>query len=265
MKKENSNGSALVFALMVMFIILTAALGAASVSMVEQRNSSATGKSTQAFQVADSAVEIVLKKAALDPAGTKLSTLVSDFGGGTCNGGVISGDINGRQVDLSFEYASNQPIFSCDITLAEVAKVKAVGRFSDTTRAISAAVAAGTLSWLPLSGTISFFNGWQTWPAAPSVAKYTKDSRTGIVYLKGLIRNANVATNVDSPSLTEILTLPAGFIPAVEKIFTVPCNSTGIYATTTTSCRVDITTDGKMVLWTSAYWFSLDGIFFSTN
>lgn len=270
MQTKEQKGSALVFSLVVLSMILVAALGVASVSVVEKRNSSATGKSTQAFQVADSAVEVVLKHAVLDPAGTTLQKLAEvGFGnpaGTGCAGGVISGAISGGTVDLTFVDASGATLTDCmGSNLSQVATVKSVGRSGDTTRAINSAVAAGTLVWNNLS-----LGSWSAYGASYHTAQYAKDSRTGIVYLRGLVKpTSNVALGANST----IGTLPdSSFYPpaGARKLFATACYASG--AVQGATCRVDVNESGQVNLVASMFAFtagsgyiSLDGISYTAD
>lgn len=141
-RQARQSGSALVYSLVILFMLLTVALGVASVSVVERKNASSTGKSVQSFQVADSAIELVLKKASDQPLAS-LNDMAALFGSGTCAAGAIKGTILSNPVELIFSKdgtASN----NCATTLAMVDEVKAVGQYSNTARAINAAVASGT-------------------------------------------------------------------------------------------------------------------------
>lgn len=270
MKEVNLKGSALVFVLIIMFIVLTAALGVASVSVIDQKSSSATGKSTQAFQVADSAVELILKKAVTDPVGTTFASL------GACNSATGAVDVSSllslpaNSVSALFS-DSNGVVLSCaaaEYNLSQVAEVKAVAQYGSTTRAISAAVAAGTLTWnaLPLSG------GWANYGSGWRNAEYAKDSRTGIVHLRGLVKpTSSVAAN--NMTISEIsATLESDFQPAARQIFAASCNG-GVGPTYPIStCRVDVSptvgTVGLILapvqILTTGY-LSLDGIAYPTN
>lgn len=262
-----TSGSALVFSLLVLSMILVAALGVASVSVIEQKNSSATGKSAQAFQVADSAIEMVLKKAVLDPS-KDLNSLASDFTGGQCSNGVVSGTISGGSVELTFKDASTTPVYLvCGDNLSKAADVKAVGKSGDgsTTRAISSAVAAGTLDWK----TPSINSPWRSRSTADSSfqpVQYAKDSRTGIVYLRGLVDSAAAQMNCISSNngcLLFTISETTGFRPPKQVSFPSWNNNTGY-----TQGRVDIESDGEVrgfSLATGTAFFSLDGIAFSTN
>jgi len=261
--QKNVKGSALVFSLIVMFIILSAALGVASVSVIDQKNASVTGKSTQAFQVADSAVETVLKRAVTDPQAATLGNL------GTCIGatGVVTVFISGNLADVSFKDASGNEIKDgvasytdvCNtVNLSQVAEVKAVATYGSTTRAISTAVAAGTLVWTPAPLISPFFINGSGW----TVPGYTKDSRTGIVYLRGLARRSPA---VVAGVWVQVFQLPEGYRPLSGQL-TFPTHN---HNTAQNTNRIDITASGFVQVYvagtTASEWVQFDGIFFSTT
>lgn len=263
MQKTSKKGSALVFSLIVMFIILGAALGVTSISVIEQKNSSATGKSTQAFQVADSAVELVLKKAVSDPQGTNLNNL-----GGTCASGVVSGvSVSGGLATLTFSDINGALVDDCLTTLSEVTEVKSVATYSSTTRAIGAAVAAGTLSWNDLSLTGNWGND-----NSYDKAQYAKDARTGIVYLRGAARLSSGFITCDSswnftPRLAD--SLSSEFTPLKPHYFPALCAGGGMGPI---PCSVTVSSSGIIgakahttFCGTGNTFVFLDGISFPTN
>jgi hypothetical protein len=208
---KNVKGSALVFSLVVLSMILVAALGVAAVSVVEKKNSLSTGKSTQAFQLADSAIEMVLKKAVINPQ----LTLGALGDGWQCgSGGVVTVPslvgISGNPVVLTFKKEVVTDIVDCNTKLSEVADVKATGQYGSTTRAINTVVAAGTLKWYPIDGTYS--NGFSSMSGSDA-ASCAKDDRTGILYLKGGVNRGgtNLATTGRDIAL---VTLPSECVPS---------------------------------------------------
>lgn len=258
--KKNANGSALVFSLLVLSMILVAALGVASVSVIEQKNSSATGKSTQAFQAADSAIEMVLKKAVINPAGTTIASL------GSCNAGTVTLNstyniISGSTVVVTL--SKDGANLACTDTLSDAGEIKAVATYGNTTRAISSAVAAGTLTWTSIS---SFNDGWFSASSPDSPIQYAKDSRTGIVYLRGVLQNSTAKTYGDGGyTVFSLPTSPAGICPPARVNFPAWAYNSGTYL----PARVSIYSDCTVRVFSTAsqptLYYSLDGISFSTN
>lgn len=142
LKQKLSHGSILVFTLLIMFILLISALGIASVTVIERKTSGTTGKSIQSFQVADSGAEIVLQKIYKDNLRT-VDDLVK-IGGLICSGnGIISGSIaTGKDFKITFEDDSGSDITSCTDSATEISRIKSVGSYAQTSRAIEVAVAA---------------------------------------------------------------------------------------------------------------------------
>jgi Tfp pilus assembly protein PilX len=137
MKKiQTKYGSVLVFSLIVLFIGVVAALGIAATTLISQKMSGRTGKSVSSFQIADSAAEIVLKKMKDNPS----STIGGVF---ACNNGVVSGSIEtGKNYQVTF--LSETATLGCEDNVSEVTRIKSIGTYANTTRAIEAAVAAAS-------------------------------------------------------------------------------------------------------------------------
>ena len=83
--KNSHQGSALIFALIIMALILTATFSLVAVTSIERKNSGATAKSVAAFQIANNGVEKVLKRVYKDNDAT-INALSSALGGEACVG-----------------------------------------------------------------------------------------------------------------------------------------------------------------------------------
>lgn len=247
MKKHKA--SILAMTVIILSIILTTAL-AVSLAAIKQKNASlGSGKSNLAFQNADKGVEEVMNDIMTRPMETvdKLSN---------CSGGKIVG--TGYVVTLK----KNDIEISCsDSTtyMADLTSIKSTGTGANQEqRAIEAAVAAG-LDWTSIT---SFGNGWRlytnsTWSGNELAC--AKDSRTGIVYLKGIADNAALQSSCGT---AEAMTLPTACRPNVRKLVMGEGNNNSSWMAT----RLDITTDGKILVCDSGRsYISLEGIFFPTN
>jgi hypothetical protein len=97
---------------------------------------------------------------------------------------------------------------------------------------------------------VSFGTGWSDYGSAWQTAAYCKDA-AGFVHVRGLVQRT-------SGSGTTILTLPAGYRPAAQKIFAVYGDAG--------AGRIDVRTDG-VVLYTAGGtgFLSLEGITFDTR
>ena len=139
-KSKKKYGSALVFALIVLFIGVVAALGVASTTVISRKMSGATGKSTASFQVADSGAEVVLKK--IKESTNPSTDLISTLWPSSCSSGVVSGSIvSGKDYNVTFFDDADPPIqLQCTDKVSQIAKIKSTGTYGGTSRAIEAAV-----------------------------------------------------------------------------------------------------------------------------
>lgn len=136
--QKKKKASVLVFSLVILFISLVAALGVASTSLISQKMSGATAKSTASFQVADSGAEIILKKIK-DASGSQ--TIVDVFA--FCENSIVGGQIaDGKTYQISFMNEDGANL-DCNSPISDIAKIKSVGNYAGTSRAIEAALAAG--------------------------------------------------------------------------------------------------------------------------
>lgn len=95
MKKARGHfrGSVLVFSLLVLAMLLSAALSGAAIIILGKNSSRTTEKSVVSFQVADGAVENVLKRVYKDTDSTLDQLANHLFGSASCSNGVISGTL----------------------------------------------------------------------------------------------------------------------------------------------------------------------------
>jgi len=139
-KLKKTKASVLVFALIILFIGIAAAIGIASSTMISQKNSINTASSTQSFQVADSGAEIVLNKIKNASDGDTLGSL-----GLSCSSGVITGNIGtGKEYKITaFRIDESNPITDCSASLSDIDRIKSIGSYKNTNRAVEVAVASG--------------------------------------------------------------------------------------------------------------------------
>jgi Tfp pilus assembly protein PilX len=136
-------GSVLVFSLIILSIILSAAITVATVSVTNQRSATATGKSVQSFQVADSGIELALQKI-YKGTYTSSDSLATAMTGMTCSGTTLTkSDVAGGNVSLTLFDTDGNPINCSDTSWRDkVVKVKSEGSAFGTTRVVETAVAA---------------------------------------------------------------------------------------------------------------------------
>lgn len=155
-QQKSLKGSILVFTLLVLAILLSAALSSAGIVITGKNSSRATEKSALAFQIADGAAENVLKRVYKDTDST-LSQLASNLyrdGNGTgapgCQtGGVITGTLPGASGTYSVAFFDNNGApLACSGTgysthnewRTKLVRIVASGSYAGATRAIDVTV-----------------------------------------------------------------------------------------------------------------------------
>lgn len=133
---QTAKGSTLIFALIILAFILVSTLSIAAVTLVQKKTSLSTDKSSSAFQMADSAAEIMQKQVYKENR-ANLSALAIAVGA-NCSGGIISGNALRGSYRVEF-YAplDSDPITCGDGTWRnEAVRMISRGTFGGTTRAI---------------------------------------------------------------------------------------------------------------------------------
>ena len=140
-----NKGSVLVFSLIVLSIVLSAALSVAVVNVSNRKSAGSTGQSVQSFQVADSGVEKALKEI-YKGSYANLSTMRASITGSTvCSNGSFSFPVSGGTSTVTFFDTDNVVIGCTESDWRNlVAKIKVEGTSAGTTRVIETAVAAAT-------------------------------------------------------------------------------------------------------------------------
>jgi Tfp pilus assembly protein PilX len=196
-------GSVLVFSLIVLSILLSAAVAVATVSVANRRSTFSTAKSSQSFQVADSGAELVLQQIYKTvPTHASISALAAALGGGAaCSGGAITKNgVAGGDIKVSF-YDKDNNLISCTDTAwrSKVVAIKSEGTTAGTTRLVETAVAAGSdFGWVNLVGgphsggttvrnaTYDYYVSWSD-PGDHSATKICQDA--GYIYYTGACRS----------------------------------------------------------------------------
>ncbi len=145
--KKMSRGSILAYSLILLGIVLVASIGMMSASVVNFKSVSSSEKSTNAFQVADSGSQAILKMMKKTSESTIGNMIINDAGG-SCSGNndavaQSSGSFLGGSYKVTFQN-NNGSTLKCSDNVADVASVKSVGTYSNTVRAVQVAVAAST-------------------------------------------------------------------------------------------------------------------------
>lgn len=196
-------GSVLVFSLIVLSILLSAAVAVATVSVANRRSTFSTAKSSQSFQVADSGAELVLQQIYKTlPTHASINALAAALGGGAaCSGGAITKNgVAGGDIKVSF-YDKDNNLISCTDTAwrSKVVAIKSEGTAAGTTRLVETAVAAGSdFGWVSLVGgphsggttvrntTVDYYVKWSD-SGDHSATKICQDA--GYIYYTGACRS----------------------------------------------------------------------------
>jgi len=130
MKKYQA--SALIVSLLILAAILIISLSVSLVSVKERKISSESAKSSQAFQIADSGMELVLKKIEIDG-----WTTIKEFedNGMSCNSGVITGNASNGSYELTFKDNIGTSI-NCGDNSSTIFGIKSAGKYKGVYRAI---------------------------------------------------------------------------------------------------------------------------------
>jgi len=146
---KNLRGSVLVFSRLVLFLLLSAALSTAAVVVSEKKSSRVSEKSVVAFQIADGAVENVLKRVYQHTDST-LNDLAGNLFGQSagaaspeCLNGVITGTLpssNGTYAVTFFDNSGD--VLGCGDAAwrTQLVRVKSAGIYAGTIRAIDVSI-----------------------------------------------------------------------------------------------------------------------------
>jgi hypothetical protein len=263
---SSRSGSVLAYALVVLSLFLVIALGISSVSVIERKTSSATGKSMMAFQVADSSAEIILQKFANAKVG-RIDVAFPACPANPCcepSTKIIYGNISADKTYAATLYTDTAGTIpaACSDNIENVKMLSSIGTYSGTTRAIKTAVAGGPMSWTP----VTYNTGWTNQDTTTYVStSYAKDTNE-MVYLRGtakLTAGGNIPTGLTACGTAggTIFCLPSGYRPSKYIRFITAGNNTWVMI------RIDNTTGAVYVNWVGAAGtnVSLDGISFPTN
>lgn len=158
-------GSVLVFSLIVLAILLSAAITVATVSVINRRSTLTTTESNQSFQVANSGLELIMKEIYKNGSThASLNALATALGGGaTCSGSTITKtNVAGGTITVSFFDNANAPINCTDTDWrSKVADVKSEGTFSGSTRVVETAIAAAGASTIQCTSSQNSGSSWE--------------------------------------------------------------------------------------------------------
>ncbi len=125
------SGSALVYTLIVLSVLLTVSLGMMTSSMTDFRSASSVDRSAQAFQVANSGAEEILKKIKDNP-----NVRIDNLGLGSCTTkDTIEKSLTVGSYQVSF-MDKDRKLLKCSKPVNEVEIIKSVGSYADSVRAV---------------------------------------------------------------------------------------------------------------------------------
>ncbi len=147
-------GSILILSLIVLSLMLVVALTVVSSSTLQQRAALSTENSTRAFQLADSAVELVSYQLYKTfPSPLTLNVVKGNIGATSCTDGVIyySSPTGGDWWVAFYDTESGATRIACDAPLwrNSLKRIKAQGSATGTSRAVEVSVKGQTVSTAP--------------------------------------------------------------------------------------------------------------------
>jgi Tfp pilus assembly protein PilX len=143
-KRQHLKGSALVFSMLVLTMLLAIAVSGATITIATKKSSRGSEKSILALQTADGALEAMFLRV-YKYADTNLDDVANNaYGTGvTCAGGTISGQLpsgSGSYAVTFFDSADQKIACSDAAWRSKLIYMVAVGTFAGTTRAISVGI-----------------------------------------------------------------------------------------------------------------------------
>ncbi|MDD3498602.1 MAG: pilus assembly PilX N-terminal domain-containing protein [Candidatus Moranbacteria bacterium] len=143
-KNKNKKGSVLIFTFFIMFLILLTGISLVSVSLSGRRSTLASGKSVNAFQIADSGLEAVLEQIKIGTASDVdgLATTFCDDSDSSDNF-ILNDSISGGKYEVRFYDDGGTPDDTTDDNQLEcidnlnlIYRIKSTGFFRGTARSV---------------------------------------------------------------------------------------------------------------------------------
>jgi hypothetical protein len=147
---KTNKGSILAYSLIIIATMIAIAATMSVVTVIEKKGASSTDFSAQAYQTADSGVQLAIKKIATNSS-SQLSVAFPSCSVNSVNGTNIAqvvaandAGLTDSPYTLSFfsDLDGATPINSCAAIASTVQSIKSVGSYKDTVRAIQVAMAA---------------------------------------------------------------------------------------------------------------------------
>jgi|GEM_PF-6895243 len=140
---KNKKASILAYSLIVISVMIVIVTSISVVSVIEKKGAVSTDASVQAYQTADSGVQIAIKKIN--------KVITENAAGSTSIGSVFTDcgdykfqDAGAGEYRLSFfdNEEGTGPSLGCGAKIEDIQNIKSVGEYKDTVRAVQVAVAA---------------------------------------------------------------------------------------------------------------------------
>ncbi|HOX11131.1 MAG TPA: hypothetical protein P5323_02195 [Candidatus Moranbacteria bacterium] len=142
---KNKKASILAYSLIVVSVMIVIATSISVVTVIEKKGAVSTDASVQAYQTADSGVQMAIKEInRIISTGNSSSTSIGSVFANCVDPNSADGSIfAGADYKLSFfsDEEGNTPI-GCSATIDQIQSIKSVGTYKDTVRAVQVAVAA---------------------------------------------------------------------------------------------------------------------------
>ena len=142
---KNKKASILAYSLIVVSVMIVIATSISVVTVIEKKGAVSTDASVQAYQTADSGVQMAIKEInKIISTGNSSSTSIGSVFANCVDPNSADGSIfAGAEYKLSFfsDEEGNTPI-GCSATIDQIQSIKSVGEYKDTVRAVQVAVAA---------------------------------------------------------------------------------------------------------------------------
>ena len=144
---QKSKGSALAYSLIILAIMLFIASSISITTIVEKKSASSTDFSMQAYQTADSGVQLAIKeinkKRSAGEESDPITSIYTNCSNTNLDGSIVAGD----SFKLSFfKDEAGTIVAPCSGPISDVHSIKSVGQYKDTIRAVNVAVADSTVT-----------------------------------------------------------------------------------------------------------------------
>ena len=142
--QSNAKGSVLAYSLIILSVMLLIAISLSAVTLTQTKSSLTGQNSSQAFQTADSGVQVVLKKIKKAQPTANVNS-IGCSGAGIITGGLSAGTYEVQLYEYDSSSGADVPMGDCSASVGDISKIKSVGKYAGTARAVEVAVAASSI------------------------------------------------------------------------------------------------------------------------